>query len=255
MASPAAKKLLMTVLVACFLVQTALVYTDRKAEPLSEQALQGRRLWHENACQVCHQLYGQGGFLGPDLTNAASRMDEARLTSLLTVGSGQMPALGFGADQITQITAFLEAMDRPDLGRGQLRLGDPDAGQDEASLFARAVDAATAPQSPEAQGFAAFSGRSCTACHQPFRTSAVGAPDLSTAAERLTPGQLRAVLTDGRPTLGMPTPIPPFSPEELDTLVAYLSWLRSNREAVQAAMSAGARRRPSWSAIPWWTFK
>jgi len=255
LASPAAKKLLMTVLVACFLIQTALVYTDRKAEPLSGQALQGRRLWHENACQVCHQLYGQGGFLGPDLTNAASRVDPARLTALLTVGSGQMPAFGFGDDQIAQIAAFLGAMDRPDLGRGQLRLGDPDAGQDETSLFARAVDAATTPQSPAAQGFAAFSGRSCTACHQPFRTSPVGAPDLSTAAERLTPDQIRTVLTDGRPTLGMPTPIPPFSPDELDHLVAYLTWLGSNRETVQAGMAAGNRTRPSWAEIPWWTFK
>lgn len=245
----------MTVLVACFLIQTALVYTDRKAEPLSEQALQGRRLWHENACQVCHQLYGQGGFLGPDLTNAVSRVDATLISSLLREGGGQMPAFGFDDDQIAQISAFLRAMDRPDLGRGQLRLGDPDAGQDLASLFTRAVDAAIAPQSPEARGFAAFSGRSCTACHQPFRTSPIGAPDLSTAAERLTPGQLRTVLTDGRPTLGMPMPIPPFSPDELDDLVAYLTWLGSDRETVQAGMTAGKRTRPTWAAIPWWTYK
>ena len=86
---------MLCVLVACFAVQTGLVYSDDVDLQLSQQAIEGRRLFHEKACQVCHQLWGQGGFLGPDLTNSASRVDETRLASLLSVGSGQMPALHF----------------------------------------------------------------------------------------------------------------------------------------------------------------
>ncbi len=81
------KKVMLTCLVAAFGVQTVLVYTDERQDPLSDIELRGRALWHENACQVCHQIYGQGGFLGPDLTNVASRLEDSRLESLLTVGS------------------------------------------------------------------------------------------------------------------------------------------------------------------------
>ena len=32
----------------------------------------GRIVWQKNNCQSCHQLYGLGGYLGPDLTNEMS---------------------------------------------------------------------------------------------------------------------------------------------------------------------------------------
>ncbi|MHC4841723.1 MAG: c-type cytochrome, partial [Planctomycetota bacterium] len=86
---------LMATLVACFATQTYLVYSDptgEQNEALSEQALAGREIWLGKNCQSCHQLYGFGGFLGPDLTNAAPRLEQNRLKELLTVGSRQMPA-------------------------------------------------------------------------------------------------------------------------------------------------------------------
>ena len=82
------KKSLVAFLVVCFIVQTTLVYSDRREQPLSEAALRGRGLYHDEACQVCHQMYGQGGFLGPDLTNAGSRVDASRLfRGVLLVGA------------------------------------------------------------------------------------------------------------------------------------------------------------------------
>ncbi len=60
MVRASAKKAALACLVAAFGVQTTLVYTDERQDPLSEAALRGRTLWHENACQVCHQLDGQG---------------------------------------------------------------------------------------------------------------------------------------------------------------------------------------------------
>ena len=97
MVTPTAKKIMMAFLVAAFAVQTALVYSDEPTGPIDEEAIRGRELWHDNGCQVCHQFYGQGGFLGPDLTNAYSSVDTVRLRSLLTIGSGQMPAIGLDA--------------------------------------------------------------------------------------------------------------------------------------------------------------
>ena len=125
MLNPSSKKRLLAVLVLCFLVQSISVYRDDVDLELSMEAIEGRHIYHESACQVCHQLWGQGGFLGPDLTNAASRVDETRLVSLLTVGSGQMPAFNFNSRQIDQMKAFMNEIDRPDIGRGELRMGDP----------------------------------------------------------------------------------------------------------------------------------
>ncbi len=196
MVRASAKKAALACLVAAFGVQTTLVYTDERQDPLSEAALRGRTLWHENACQVCHQLYGQGGFLGPDLTNAASRMDASRLASLLTVGSGQMPAFHFRGEQIADLSAYLEALDRPDLGRGQLRLGAASEGSGPGGTFDAVVRNALGTASPEvAAGYAAFEARSCTGCHFPLSDSPVGAPDLSTVTGRLTLAELGRVLT------------------------------------------------------------
>ena len=91
--SEAAKQGLVVALVACFVIQSCLVYFDPSPAPgLTNAARQGRRIWHTHNCQSCHQLYGFGGFLGPDLTNATERLTPARLEHLLTVGSREMPA-------------------------------------------------------------------------------------------------------------------------------------------------------------------
>ena len=50
MVRASAKKAALACLVAAFGVQTTLVYTDERQNPLSEAALHGRTLWHENAC-------------------------------------------------------------------------------------------------------------------------------------------------------------------------------------------------------------
>ena len=249
------KKRLLAVLVACFAVQTGLVYSDDVGLTLSSEAVEGRRLFHENSCQVCHQFWGQGGFLGPDLTNAASRVDETRLASLLTVGSGQMPAMHFTESEISAVRAFLDEVDRSGVGRGQLRLGSADAGTTPQAAFeAAVVDAAPSPDA--AVGFETFRSGICSACHFPFQVSVVGAPDLSTVVERLDAAEIREVLTAGRPEKGMPPPVPTLSEADIAQVIAYFGWLNQNRSALEGET---ARRRSGrsvdWSRLPWWEFR
>ena len=72
--SPTGKVWMLGILALCFVSQTYLVYADpTETRVLEGEELAGRRVWLANNCQACHQLYGFGGFLGPDLTNAASR--------------------------------------------------------------------------------------------------------------------------------------------------------------------------------------
>lgn len=255
MFAPSAKKIMLTVLVACFAVQTGLVYSDEVDLRLSDDAVQGRKLFHDGSCQVCHQLWGQGGFLGPDLTNAASRVDPTRLASLLTVGSGQMPAFGYTDEQVRQMAAFLEELDRPDVGRGQLRLGDPAAATTPQAAFEASVVAA-APPAGAADGFELFRSRACAACHFPFQTSIVGAPDLSTVGDRLDEAGLVEVLTSGRPERGMPPPMPPLTEEQKGDLVRYFEWLADEREALVADSDRRqSERQVDWSRLPWWEYR
>jgi nitric oxide reductase subunit C len=259
MMTPTAKKTLLTVLVACFGVQTALVYTDERVEGLSEAAVRGRRLWHDHGCQVCHQIYGQGGFLGPDVTNAHGLVDSVRLRSLLTVGSGQMPAFQFDDTQIADLRAFLRALDQPGRGRGQLRLGDTDGGAAPWDRFEQALMMEIGAESRGGnvkRGWQAIRKRSCRACHQPFTVSPTSAPDLSLTTQRLTAAELRTTLGQGRPLQGMPPPAPAFDPEELQDVFAFLEWLGGNRNALEERFRAAEPDRTiDWTTVPWWEYR
>jgi len=257
MCKPLWKKILLTVLVLCFGVQTALVYSDARSEPLSEVALAGRVLWHQHACQTCHQFYGQGGFLGPDLTNAASRVDSARLVSLLQVGSGQMPALHMDETEVAAMSSFLNEMDRPDIGRGQLRLGSEGEPGGAQSAFDRVVsEALVGDETGAATGFAAVQSRPCAVCHLPFRESPVGAPDLSRVAGISSPDSIEAVLTHGRPERGMPPPSPELSAEERSGVMVYLAFLSARRDELERrSVEAAVERSFDWRDVPWWEYR
>ena len=196
MVTPLQKQLLVGAATLAFAGQSWLVYDDEpSAVQLEGAELEGAETWHAAQCQACHQLYGYGGFLGPDLTNAARLHGpdglRQRLDELLVHGSGQMPAFPeLGPDDREDLAAFLEAMDRSGLGEARV------AGTDLAELLGT--------QTGElARGQELFLGGSCRGCHVLFSERAGGAPDLSRAADRLSPAELDAVLRDGR-LPGMP---------------------------------------------------
>lgn len=114
------KKLLMIALVGCFFAQGALVYTDRTpTRPASSNAATGKRVWQANNCQACHQIYGMGGFLGPDLTNAYSRVPRQRIDVMVKFGFGQMPKFQISDEELNSLVEFLAYVDTT--GKGQLR--------------------------------------------------------------------------------------------------------------------------------------
>ena len=103
------------VIASSFFFMTFFVYSnypDRGIhKKLSPDAKQGLALWQRNNCQVCHQIYGFGGFLGPDLTNIMARRPDEDWTEILTVGRKQMPAFHFNERDRTAILAYLRAVD------------------------------------------------------------------------------------------------------------------------------------------------
>jgi nitric oxide reductase subunit C len=76
------------------------------------EALTGMDIWQRYNCQSCHQMYGLGGYLGPDLTNAMSCKTKAQLTVFLQYGSGRMPNFHLKEKEISNILAFLTWVDK-----------------------------------------------------------------------------------------------------------------------------------------------
>ncbi|MCH7848879.1 MAG: cytochrome c [Planctomycetes bacterium] len=240
----------MLVLVSCFLIQSSLVYFDESdSEPLSDAAREGRRIWHRHNCQSCHQFYGFGGFLGPDLTNATQRLTPERLEHLLTVGSEQMPSFNLSSDEIEAFSAFLAAMN--DTGRGQARF----AGEDPALRLLQAIEQelAVSDDANAIEGFNLFMSRGCQGCHIQFGQASTTAPDLIDVGDRLIYSEIMEVLENGR-LPGMPAPS--LSSQGRELTYEFLMWLGEHRAVLRAT---AAEPTPSdgvtWPEVPWWEFR
>jgi cytochrome c553 len=166
-----------------------------------------------------------------------------------------MPAFDFNSRQIDQLRAFMNEIDRPDLGRGELRMGDPSTGTSLQEAFESAIRDFVLPADVSG-GFETFRTGLCKACHFPFQTSIVGAPDLSTTAERLSETELVDVLTSGKPETGMPPPVPELSPSQINDVIAYFFWLNEYRgELENDARARQVGRSVNWWSLPWWEYR
>ena len=60
-------------LTAVFCAYSAYVWTFGTAAPQSGlatgQVKRGQQIYQQSNCMACHQFYGLGGYMGPDLTN------------------------------------------------------------------------------------------------------------------------------------------------------------------------------------------
>ncbi len=79
---------------------------------LSEKAVKGKLVYQKYNCTSCHQIYGLGGYLGPDLTNAISRIGKKGAETFIKNGTSKMPNLHLKQEEIQQVIAFLEAVDK-----------------------------------------------------------------------------------------------------------------------------------------------
>jgi nitric oxide reductase subunit C len=107
--------LLMTLYVA----YSGLVYTRGTSSdmylPAAEQlkAEKGKMLFQQYNCIACHQLYGLGGYLGPELTTAYSdpSRGELYMKTFLRAGGPRMPDFQFNEEDINAIISYLKYTD------------------------------------------------------------------------------------------------------------------------------------------------
>lgn len=78
---------------------------------MSEQARHGQALFQEHNCIACHQFYGLGGYMGPDLTNVISNRGSAYAGVFIANGTTRMPNLGINAEDTAALVSYLEFVD------------------------------------------------------------------------------------------------------------------------------------------------
>ena len=104
----------MTLCVA-FVLYSLYVYTHgtdaSHIAPMSDEARYGKQLFQEHNCIACHQFYGLGGYMGPDLTNVVSNRGSAYARAFLMSGTQRMPNFNLNDSELDAMVAFLEFVD------------------------------------------------------------------------------------------------------------------------------------------------
>lgn len=109
-------RIVIVTLAIVFSVYNVIIYTqDSKmsSKPMPKKALLGAKLWQDNNCTACHQFYGLGGYLGPDLTNIMSHpaKGEDYVKAFLNSAPKSMPKFDFTEVEKDQLVAFLTCVD------------------------------------------------------------------------------------------------------------------------------------------------
>jgi nitric oxide reductase subunit C len=104
-----------TVLVCLFLLFTIRIYLIGEfANNKHANIATGKQVWQGSNCHTCHQLYGLGGYLGPDLTNIMSKKGytPAYVKTIIKNGRFQMPSFNLTNQELDAIVAFLSEADK-----------------------------------------------------------------------------------------------------------------------------------------------
>lgn len=78
---------------------------------LDKTAEKGKTIWQQYNCSACHQVYGLGGYLGPDLTNVYSKRGPAYIQAFIANGTNIMPNNHLHESDIRELTNYLKRID------------------------------------------------------------------------------------------------------------------------------------------------
>jgi nitric oxide reductase subunit C len=113
MASDRQHFMIITVLMTAFLSYSIYLYSALpvKPQPLNKEADSGKLTWQKYNCNACHQVYGLGGYLGPDLTNTYSVRGAAYIQAFLKTGTATMPDFKLSDKEINDLISFMKVID------------------------------------------------------------------------------------------------------------------------------------------------
>jgi len=104
---------------AAYSFYTVLIYLTGTKETaptnisFDSKAQEGKKIYQQYNCASCHQLYGLGGYLGPELTTDYSNPERGPLLmrAFLENGGQRMPNFHFSKEQIDCIMSYLRYVD------------------------------------------------------------------------------------------------------------------------------------------------
>ncbi|MCK9481812.1 MAG: cytochrome c [Bacteroidia bacterium] len=104
------KIVILFILIGSFLSYSILLYEEDNYQGVEPNAMAqaGRILWQKKNCTSCHQIYGLGGHLGPDLTNVYERRSEEYISSVLHTGTQVMPNFHLTESEVQQFVEFFK---------------------------------------------------------------------------------------------------------------------------------------------------
>ena len=96
---------------------------DFSAQPLPASVIgassgpiyDGAQLFYKKGCEYCHQISGQGGHRGPDLTNVGDRLSRSEMSIRILNGGVNMPAFASNItpQELNMILDFLQSRKAP----------------------------------------------------------------------------------------------------------------------------------------------
>ena len=114
-----AKWSIVSLLFTLFVVFTIMVDTvgttdDKGVAYLNASAKEGKLLFQKYNCGACHQVYGLGGYMGPDLTNIMSDSagGESYARAILSSGTNKMPNFKLSKEETDDLIAYLRYIDK-----------------------------------------------------------------------------------------------------------------------------------------------
>ena len=81
---------------------------------MNENAIRGKLLFQKYNCTSCHQLYGLGGYLGPELTTVISQQGKGEFyaNAFLKSGTQRMPDFHLSEEEVNDLVQFLKYVDK-----------------------------------------------------------------------------------------------------------------------------------------------
>lgn len=112
------KAIIFISLFSAYSIYSLYVYTkgtDTLKAPIeaNSEVIAGKILFQEKNCISCHQVFGLGGYLGPELTNTISQPGKGKgyARALLSSGLNKMPNYHFTENEINHLISYLEFID------------------------------------------------------------------------------------------------------------------------------------------------
>lgn len=107
------KLIVILLLIVSFLTYSGIIYKSLPVNDLlvTEETSNGKMIWQQYNCNACHQVYGLGGYLGPDLTNTFSLKGPEYIAAFLKSGTVSMPNFHLNENEIAALIAYMKNID------------------------------------------------------------------------------------------------------------------------------------------------